>query len=222
VASAAEPCLAATLKLDISLVREFLGREEFHLAHMPVNSPGMSTAPTSAEFLSAWCRMLDLLADPGDIPFLAGLIEREIVYRVLRGPEGAILRAVATLGDQSHHTAKAIAWITTNYTKPLRIDELAEVVGMAASTLHHRFRALTGMSPLQYQKQIRLQAARARMLADDVDAATAAFEVGYESTSQFNREYRRLFGLPPIRDVRNLRSPGAPTFESSALSALSA
>jgi transcriptional regulator GlxA family with amidase domain len=198
------------------MVKEFLSREEFHLSHLPAGSRGMSIAPTTAEFVSAWCRLLDLLSNPGDIPFLAGLIEREIVYRVLRGPEGASLRAVATLGDQSHHTAKAIAWIRTNYTKPLRIDELAEIAAMAVSTLHHRFRALTGMSPLQYQKQIRLQAARARMLADEVDAATVAFEVGYESPSQFNREYSRLFGQPPVRDVRNLRSPGAPEFESVA------
>ncbi|MES1260473.1 MAG: AraC family transcriptional regulator [Acidobacteriota bacterium] len=213
-ASAAQPCLAATLQLDLSLVRELLSRDEFHLSPLPADSPGMSTAPATAEFLGAWCRLLDLLLHPADIPFLSGLIEREIMYRVLRGPEGASLRAVATSGDQSHRTAKAIAWIRTNYTKPLRIDELAEVAGMAVSTLHHRFRALTGMSPLQYQKQIRLQAARARMLTDDVDAATAAFEAGYESASQFNREYSRLFGQPPIRDVRNLRSPGAPTPES--------
>jgi AraC-like DNA-binding protein len=216
-ASPAAPCLAVTLKLDISIVKEFLSREEFHLSHLPADRPGMSTAPATAEFLSGWCRMLDLLSNPVDLPFLAPLVEREIVYRVLRGPAGASLRAVATLGDQSHHTAKAIAWIKTNYTKPLRIDELAEVVGMAASTLHHRFRALTGMSPLQYQKQIRLQAARARMLADDVDAATVAFEVGYESASQFNREYRRLFGQPPVRDVHNLRSSNAPAFESVAM-----
>jgi AraC-like DNA-binding protein len=215
-ATASEPCLAVTLKLDISLVKTFLSREEFHLSHLPADSRGMSTAPNTAEFLSAWCRMLDLLSSPIDIPFLADFIEREIVYRVLRGPEGASLRAVATLGDQSHYLAKAIAWIKTNYMKPLRMDELADLAGMAVSTLHHRFRSLTGMSPLQYQKQIRLQAARARMLADEIDAATVAFEVGYESASQFNREYSRLFGLPPVRDVRNLRSPGAPAFEIGA------
>jgi AraC-like DNA-binding protein len=135
------------------------------------------------------------------------------MYRILRGPEGARLRAIATLGDQSHRTAKAIAWIKANYARPLRVEELAQVAGMAVSTLHHHFRALTAMSPLQYQKQIRLQAARARMLADDVDAATVAFEVGYESASQFNREYSRLFGQPPIRDVRTLRSPSAPRLE---------
>jgi AraC-like DNA-binding protein len=173
----------------------------------------MSTGSVTAEFLSAWIRLLDLLSNPGDIPFLSGLIEREIMYRILRGPEGARLRAIATLGDQSHRTAKAIAWIKANYARPLRVEELAQVAGMAVSTLHHHFRALSGMSPLQYQKQIRLQAARARMIADDVDAATAAFEVGYESASQFNREYSRLFGRPPLRDVRTLRSPGASRLE---------
>lgn len=205
-ASSTEPCLAVSLKLEIAIVREFLSREEFRVGELVSGSPAMSTGPVTVELLNAWRRMLDLLSNPGDIPFLGGLVEREIMYRILRGPEGARLRAIATLGDQSHRTAKAITWIRTNYTKPLRLDELAEIAGMAVSTLHHHFRALTGMSPLQYQKQIRLQAARTRMLADDVDAATVAFEVGYESASQFNREYSRLFGEPPVRDVLRLRS----------------
>ncbi len=212
-ASAEVPCLAITLKLDIAIIREFLTREEFHLIESPPDGPAMSTGLVTAEFLSAWCRLLDLLTTPADIPFLSGFIEREILYRILRGPAGARLRAIATLGDQSHRTAKAIAWIKANYARPLRVEELAQVSGMAISTLHHHFRALTAMSPLQFQKQIRLQAARARMLADDVDAATVAFEVGYESASQFNREYSRLFGQPPIRDVRTLRSPSAPGIE---------
>ena len=205
-ASPAEPCFAVTLKLDIAIVREFLAREEFHLASSADESHGISIAPVTSELLTAWCRMLELLVHPADIPFLSPLIERELIYRVLRGPEGASLRAVATLGDQSHRTAKAIAWIRANYARPFSIEQLAEVANMAVSTLHHRFRALTGLSPLQFQKQIRLQEARARMLADDVDAATVAFEVGYESASQFNREYSRLFGQPPVRDVRHLRS----------------
>jgi AraC-like DNA-binding protein len=212
-ASEQEPCLAVNLKLDISIVREFLSQEEFQMLDVPADSPAMSTGQVTAEFLSAWCRLLELLLNPGDIPFLSGLIEREIMYRILRGPEGARLRAIATLGDQSHRTAKAIAWIKANYVRPLRVEELAQVAGMAVSTLHHHFRALTTMSPLQYQKQMRLQAARARMLADDVDAATVAFEVGYESASQFNREYSRLFGQPPIRDIRTLRSPAASRLE---------
>ena len=105
-------------------------------------------------------------------------------------------------------------WIKTNYAKPLRVEGLARIAGMGVSTLHHHFQALTAMSPLQYQKQLRLQAARGRMLVDGLDAASAAFEVGYESASQFNREYSRLFGQPPMRDIRTLRSPGAPRLES--------
>jgi AraC-like DNA-binding protein len=216
-ASSEAPCLALSLTLDISIVREFLSREEFPNRDMPTDCPAMSTVAVTAEFLSACCRLLDLLSTPDDIPFLSGLIEREIVYRILRGPEGARLRAIATLGDQSHRTAKAIAWIKANYGTPLRLEELAEVAGMAVSTLHHHFRALTAMSPLQYQKQIRLQAARARMLADDVDAATVAFEVGYESASQFNREYSRLFGEPPIRDVRKMRAPTTAASRAAAM-----
>ena len=212
-ASESLPCLALMLKLDISIVREFLSREEFHALDLPVESSAMSTGKVTAEFLGAWCRLLDLFSTPEDIPFLSGFIEREIIYRILRGPEGARLRAIATVGDQSHRTARAIAWIKANYTKPLRVEDLADLAGMAVSTLHHHFRALTAMSPLQYQKQVRLQAARARMLADDVDAATVAFEVGYESASQFNREYRRLFGQPPVRDIRALRAPDAPRLE---------
>jgi transcriptional regulator GlxA family with amidase domain len=174
----------------------------------------MATGEATEEFLSACCRLMDLLDAPQDIPFLSSLIQREIIYRILRGPEGARLRAIATLGDQSHRTAKAIAWIRTNYTKPLRVEDLAQIAGMGLSTLHHHFRALTAMSPLQYQKQLRLQAARGLMLVDGLDAASAAFEVGYESASQFNREYSRLFGQPPMRDIRTLRLPGAQPIES--------
>ena len=212
-ASDAVPCLAFALKIDISIVREFLGREEFHIADpLPANA-AMCTGETTAEFLNACCRLVDLIDTPEDIPFLSGFIEREIIYRILRGPEGARLRAIATVGDQNQRTAKAIAWIKANYSKPLRMEELAEVAGMAVSTLHHHFRALTTMSPLRYQKQLRLQAARARMLTDDVDASAVAFEVGYESASQFNREYSRFFGQPPIRDIKALLSPGAPKIE---------
>jgi AraC-like DNA-binding protein len=208
------PCLAMSLKLEMPAIRELLSQEEIHVAEAPADSPAMATGEATAEFLSACCRLIDLLGTPQDIPFLSGLIQREIIYRILRGPEGARLRAIATLGDQSHRTAKAITWIKANYAKPLRVEELAKIAGMGLSTLHHHFRALTAMSPLQYQKQIRLQAARARMLVDGLDAASAAFEVGYESASQFNREYSRLFGQPPMRDIRTLCSPGALPMES--------
>jgi AraC-like DNA-binding protein len=208
------PCLALSLKLLMPVVRELLSRDEISVAEASSDSPGMTTGETTVEFLSACCRLLDLLGNPQDIPFLSGLIEREIIYRVLRGPEGARLRAIATLGDQSHRTAKAITWIRANYSKPLRVEDLAEMAGMGVSTLHHHFRTLTALSPLQYQKQVRLQAARARMLMEGLDAASAAFEVGYESASQFNREYSRFFGQPPMRDIRNLRAADAPPIEA--------
>jgi AraC-like DNA-binding protein len=207
------PCLVLSLKLDMSMVRELLVREEIHVAEAPSDSPAMSIGRTTPEFVNACCRLLDLLDSPQDIPFLGGLIQREIIYRVLRGRVGARLRAVATLGDQSHRTAKAIAWITANYAKPLRVEELAELANMGVSTLHHHFRILTAMSPLQYQKQLRLQSARSLMLNNGLDAASAAFEVGYESATQFSREYSRFFGQPPMRDVRTLLSPGAPKLE---------
>lgn len=211
------PCLVFSLKMDMSMVREVLAREEIHIAELPSGSPAMSIGETTPEFLSACCRLLALLHSPQDIPFLSGLIQREIIYRVLRGRVGARLRAVATLGDQSHRTAKAVAWIAVNYSKPLRVEELAEVANMGISTLHHHFRILTSMSPLQYQKQLRLQSARTLMLNNGLDAASAAFEVGYESATQFNREYSRFFGQSPIRDVRALRSSAASSSEMARL-----
>ena len=214
-ASAAMPCLALSFKLDMAVVRELLAREEIHVAGAPPGSPGMATAVTTAPFLNACIRLVDLLRTPQDIPFLSGQIQREIIYRILQGAEGARLRSIATLGEQSHRTAKAVAWIRSNYAKPLRVEDLADLAGMGVSTLHHHFRALTAMSPLQYQKHLRLQAARARMLIEGVDAASAAFEVGYESASQFSREYSRFFGRPPMRDVRTLRSPTAQPLESA-------
>jgi len=213
-ASEEVPYLAMLLKLEMPLIRELLSQEEIQVAEAPADSPAMATGKVTVEFLGACCRLMDLLDTPQDIPFLSGLIQREIIYRILRGREGARLRAIATQGDQSHRTAKAIGWIKANYAKPLLVEDLAHIAGMGLSTLHHHFRALTAMSPLQYQKQLRLQAARGRMLVDGLDAASAAFEVGYESASQFNREYSRLFGQPPMRDIRTLRSPGAPQMES--------
>ena len=215
-ATEAMPCLVLSLKLDIAMVRELLSREEIHVADAPSDSPAMSIGETTPEFLSACCRLLDLLRSPQDIPFLSGLIQREIIYRILRGPEGARLRLIATLGDQSHRTAKAIAWIVANYSKTLRVEELAELSSMGVSTLHHHFRMLTSMSPLQYQKQLRLQSARNLMLNSGMDASSAAFEVGYESPTQFNREYSRFFGQPPLRDVRALRESGTRPSEPMA------
>ena len=155
--------------------------------------------------LDAYSRLIEILNTPEDIPFLGHLIQREIMYRILRTPQGERLRAIATTGDLSNRTARAIAWLRANYAKPLHMEHLATVARMGVSTLHHQFRALTAMSPLQYQKQLRLQMARQRMLMDGMDATGAAYEVGYESVSQFNREYSRFFGQPPMRDIRALR-----------------
>ena len=208
------PYLCFRLKIEMSMVGELLSRGEIPVVEAPFRAPAMTTCKTSVELLSACSRLVDLLNTPQDIPFLGDSIEREIIYRILQSAEGQRLRAIATLGDQSQRTAKAIAWIRENYVKPLRLKSLARFAGMGVSTLHTHFRALTSMSPLQYQKQLRLYAARRRMLTDGLDAASAAFEVGYGSATQFSREYSRFFGQPPMRDVRTLRSPGALPFES--------
>jgi transcriptional regulator GlxA family with amidase domain len=133
------------------------------------------------------------------------MIHREIIYRLLKTPQASRLRAIATSGDLVQRTGRAISWLRANFSKPLSVDELAKTARMGVSTLHHQFRAPTSMSPLRYQKMLRLQTARERMLMDGLDATTA-YEVGYESISQFSREYSRCFGLPPIRDIRELKS----------------
>jgi AraC-like DNA-binding protein len=201
-ASQEEPILALMLKLEMPTVREILSQEEFHVPEAASVTRGMAAGETSVELLGACSRLLDLLDAPQDTPFLSNLIQREVIYRLLRSPLGKHLRAIATLGEQSNRTAKAVAWLRENYAKPLRVEKLASVAQMGISTFHHHFRSLTAMSPLQYQKQLRLHTARVRMLTDGLDAASAAFEVGYESPSQFSREYSRFFGQPPMRDIK--------------------
>jgi len=206
-----EPILGLLLKLEMSAVREILSQQEFHLREESADARGMAVGVSSIELLDACSRLVDLLDTPQDIPFLGSLIQREIVFRLLRSPQGKHLRAIATLGEQSHRTAKAVEWLRTNYAKPLRVEQLATLARMGVSTLHHQFRSMTAMSPLQYQKQLRLHVARERMLNEGLDAASAAFEVGYESASQFSREYSRFFGQPPIRDVKSRRNPATAT-----------
>ena len=205
-ASERVPLLSMFLRLDMPTVREVISSEELPENEAATESRGLAVGETTIGLLDACSRLIELLATPEDIPFLSRLVQREIIYRILRTPQGARLRAIATTGDLSHRTAKAIAWLKANYAKPLHMEELAAVVRMGVSTLHHQFRALTAMSPLQYQKQLRLHAARQRMLIDGLDATSAAFEVGYESVSQFSREYSRVFGQPPMRDIKALRT----------------
>jgi AraC-like DNA-binding protein len=206
-----EPILGLLLRLEMPAVREILSQQEFHLREESADARGMAVGVSSLALLDACTRLVDLLDAPQDIPFLSSLIQREIIYRLLRSPQGKHLRAIATLGEQSHRTAKAVEWLRVNYTKPLRVEELATMARMGVSTLHHQFRSLTAMSPLQYQKQLRLHVARERMLNEGLDAASAAFEVGYESASQFNREYSRFFGQPPMRDIKARRLAVATT-----------
>ncbi|HEV2578071.1 MAG TPA: AraC family transcriptional regulator [Acidobacteriaceae bacterium] len=205
-ASAEKPYLALFLKLDMGMVRDVLHSEEVRIPPPSVGTRGMSLGNTTVELLTPCIRMVEILATPQDVPFLGKLLQREIIYRILQSSQGDRLRSVATLADHDYRTAKAVTWLRENFKRPLNVDELATLAGMSRSTMHHHFRTLTAMSPLQFQKQLRLHAARQKMLTDELDAASAAFEVGYESPSQFNREYKRFFGKPPMRDVHALRA----------------
>jgi AraC-like DNA-binding protein len=205
-ASAEKPYLAFFLKLDMGTVRDVLHSEEVHVPAPPVGTRGMVLGEATIELLAPCSRMVQLLRTPQDVPFFGKLLQREIIYRLLQGPQGDRLRSVATLADQGYRTAKAVTWLRDNFKKTLNVDELASMTGMSRSTLNHHFRGLTAMSPLQFQKQLRLHAARQKMLTEELDAASAAFEVGYESPSQFNREYKRFFGQPPMRDIEALRA----------------
>ncbi|MDH4567491.1 AraC family transcriptional regulator [Pseudomonas sp. BN414] len=159
----------------------------------------------TASLQDAVLRLLRLLDTPEDIPVLLPLIRREILYRLLRGELGGQLRQIASSGTQGHRIGRAVNWLRQNFHQPLQIERLANEVNMSTSALHHHFKAMTAMSPLQFQKQLRLQEARRLMLVEALDAASAGGRVGYESPSQFSREYSRLFGAPPLRDIARLR-----------------
>ncbi|MGA9109979.1 MAG: AraC family transcriptional regulator N-terminal domain-containing protein [Syntrophobacteraceae bacterium] len=204
-ASREKPCLGLILKLDQREISQLMVDSNLPLSRPQQSSRGMATGEVTLPLLTAFQRLVDLLAEPKDIPILAPIIQREIFYRLLTGDQGARLRQIASAGSQSQQIARAIEWLKDNFTRPLRIDDLATQVNMSTSTFHHHFRTLTAMSPLQYQKWLRLNEARRLMLIENQDAATVAFRVGYESPSQFSREYGRLFGAPPLRDITSLR-----------------
>ena len=208
-ASREKPCLGLMLKLDPRELSQLMADSDLPPPRTQQSSRGMATGKMTLPLLTAFQRLIDLLDEPADIPILSPIIQREIIYRLLVGDQGARLRQIASAGSQSHRIARAIDWLKSNFAQPLRIDDLAGQAGMSSSTFHHHFRSMTAVSPLQYQKRLRLQEARRLMMAERLEAATAAFQVGYESPSQFNREYSRLFGAPPLRDVTNLRKTAA-------------
>jgi AraC-like DNA-binding protein len=170
---------------------------------------GKTVSDAGANLLDAVLRLLRLLDDPAALPVLGPLAEQEILYRLLAGPDGARMRHITSDQGRVAQVGRAIAWIGKNFRERFSIEQLAVEVGMSPSSLHEHFRAVTAMTPLQFQKQLRLQDARSLMLVEDIDITTAALRVGYESPSQFSREYRRHFGEPPARDIARLRaSPG--------------
>jgi AraC-like DNA-binding protein len=212
-ASSEQPFLALMMKLDQRVMTELIMEGGLPSPRAEPTGRGMAVGQATLPLLQAFQRLIDLLDEPDDIPVLAPLIQREILYRLLVSNQGSRLWQIASVGSQSHRIARAIDWLKTHAAEPLRVDELAASVQMSASTFHHHFRALTAMSPLQYQKWLRLNEARRLMLTEHLDASTAAYRVGYESPSQFGREYHRLFGAPPLRDITSLRqavqvSPG--------------
>lgn len=204
-ASREKPCLGLMLQLDQREISQLMVDSNLPPPRAQQSGRGMATGEVTLPLLSDVQRLVDLLDEQKDIPILAPIIQREIIYRLLVGDQGARLRQIASAGSQSYQIAGAIGWLKGNFTRPLRIDDLAAQVHMSTSTFHHHFRALTAMSPLQYQKWLRLSEARRLMLIERLDATTAAFQVGYDSPSQFSREYSRLFGVPPLRDITKLR-----------------
>lgn len=204
-ASPSKPCLGLTLKLNLSEISQLMLDCNIPPPPAQRTSRGMAIGRNTTPLIAAFVRLLDLCRTPQDINIIAPLIEREILYYLLMGEQGVRLRQIALMRSQGYRVAQTIEWLKNNFTTSLPVNELAERANMSASTFHQHFRTLTAMSPLQYQKWLRLNEARRLMLSDNHDAASAAFAVGYESPSQFSREYSRLFGTPPARDIANLR-----------------
>ncbi|GGN97046.1 AraC family transcriptional regulator [Saccharibacillus kuerlensis] len=210
-ASAELPYLAVRLQIDPQQILELMHgsdhNDPFSSARDSTGTVrGLYVSSAGESLLDAFLRLLGMLDTPQDIPALAPLAAREILYRALCDGQGRALRQMVPGAGRAAFIAEVIRHIRATYSKPLRIDELAGQAGMSPSSLHRHFRDVTAMSPLQFQKRIRLQEARSMMLTESLQAAEAAFRVGYESPSQFNREYVRLFGLPPLSDIRRLRS----------------
>ena len=204
-ASVEQPYLGLKLTFDYQEITQLMTDSQLPPPKGLSSGRGMATGTLSLALISAFQRLVDLTEDEASIPMLAPMIRREIFYRLLIGEQGEKLRQFAAMGTQTHQVAKAISWLKNNFSKTIRIEDLAHIASMGVSTFHHHFRTMTAMSPLQYLKQMRLQEARRLMLTEHLDAATSAFQVGYESPSQFSREYGRLYGRSPAKDVNELR-----------------
>ena len=202
IASERLPYLGMRLALGADEIGELIRDENLPAKAGATQSRGMYVNRIALPVLEPVLRLLRLVDTPDDVPIVAPLVKREIVYRLLVNGEGVRLRQIALQDSHTQRIARAIATLRERFTQPLRIEELARGVHMSASSFHHHFKAVTAMSPLQYQKQLRLQEARRLMLSSGLDASTAAHSVGYESPSQFAREYGRMFGTPPARDRR--------------------
>jgi AraC-like DNA-binding protein len=204
-ASETKPYLCLQIDLNPGELAELVLRYPGE-ASDPTSSTGLSLNDTTPEMLNAASRLVALLDTPNDINELAPLILREIQYRLLTGPAGGIIRNMARAESRLNQIARAILWIRQHYREACRIEDAAEVAGMSRSKFHLHFRAVTGLTPIEFRTQLRMQEARRLMVAEARDAASAGFAVGYESPSQFSRDYLRLFGVPPARDAGQLRA----------------
>jgi transcriptional regulator GlxA family with amidase domain len=199
-AATGEPYLAVSLTLDPAIVAALIRDLPAQVCSTLFGS-GFSVAPVNGELLDAWIRMLRLIERPDEIAVLAPAYEREILFRVLQGPLGWMLRDIASPDTALSRIGVAINWIRRNFTQPIKVEALAEMAAFSVSAFHRHFKAVTALSPLQYQKRIRLLHARSQLISGQGSATSIAFSVGYESPNQFSREYARLFGLPPSRDL---------------------
>lgn len=204
-ASKERPYLSLRLELDPTLVGSVMVEAGHPASQNHAEVRAINVSMLDAGLLDAVVRLVRLLEAPSEAPFLAPLITREIIYRLWMGEQGSRLRYVAVQGGYTPHIAKAIERLQQDFDQPLRIEGIARELGMSVSGFHHHFKAVTAMSPLQFQKQLRLQEARRLMLGAGLDATSAAYRVGYHDASHFNREYKSLFGLPPMRDMKRLR-----------------
>jgi AraC-like DNA-binding protein len=204
-ASKEHPYLGLVLTLDPTLVGSVMVEAGHPAPRSHSAMKAIDVSPLDASLLDAVVRLVRLLDSPTDARFLAPLVKREIVYRLLTGEQGGRVCHIAALGGHTHRIAKAIERLRKDFDQPLRIENIARELGMSVSGFHHHFKEVTAMSPLQFQKQLRLQEARRLMLDEHLDAASAGYRVGYDDAAHFNREYKRLFGAPPMRDVERLR-----------------